>query len=98
MDLKLYIINQYYGISKFIHTSDIFVVIFLGGNYHHVVHVYRPHEAIQWTDGCGRKYKSKGPSLDITCSLDDLCCLVERNNFRSRHGKGPSNGESAVIE
>ena len=47
---------------------------------------------IQWTDGCGAQYKSKGPFVDISCALQDLHCTLERNFFGSRHGKGPSDG------
>jgi hypothetical protein len=78
---------------------------------HHAVHAFMStnHELmkqrnpnivkyIQWSDGCSSQYKSKGPFLDISCSMDDLGCLTERNYFGSRHGKGPSDGESAVIK
>ena len=53
---------------------------------------------VQWTDGCASQYKSKGPFADISCALDDLGCTLERNFFGSRHGKGPSDGESAVVK
>ena len=53
---------------------------------------------IQWTDGCCSQYKSKGPFSDISCALGDFNCTLERHFFGSRHGKGPSDGESAVIK
>ena len=53
---------------------------------------------IQWSDGCASQYKSKGPFIDISCSVDDYGIPIERNFFGSRHGKGPSDGESAVIK
>lgn len=53
---------------------------------------------IQWTDGCAAQYKSKGPFADIACALEDYGCTFERNYFGSRHGKGPSDGESAVVK
>ena len=53
---------------------------------------------VQWTDGCAAQYKSKGPFADIACSLVDFNATLERNYFGSRHGKGPSDGESAVVK
>ncbi|XP_070203171.1 uncharacterized protein [Littorina saxatilis] len=53
---------------------------------------------VQWTDGCGSQYKSKGPFADISHALDDHGSTFERNFFGSRHGKGPSDGESAVVK
>ena len=53
---------------------------------------------IQWTDGCSAQYKSKGPFSDISCALTDFACTLEQNFFGSRHGKGPSDGESAVVK
>lgn len=53
---------------------------------------------VQWTDGCASQYKSKGPFADVSCAMDDFGCTFERNFFGSRHGKGPSDGESAVIK
>lgn len=52
----------------------------------------------QWTDGCSAQYKSKGPFADIACALTDYDATLERNFFGSRHGKGPSDGESAVVK
>ncbi|XP_041371083.1 uncharacterized protein LOC121384664 [Gigantopelta aegis] len=54
--------------------------------------------SIEWTDGCSLQYKSKGPFCDISNALTDLGCTLERNFFGSRHGKGPSDGESAVVK
>ena len=53
---------------------------------------------VQWTDGCGSQYKSKGPFADISCAIEDFGATMERNFFGSRHGKGPSDGESAVVK
>jgi len=53
---------------------------------------------VQWTDDCAAQYKSKGPFSDISCSLIDFGATLERNFFGSRHGKGPSDGESAVVK
>ena len=53
---------------------------------------------IQFTDGCASQYKSKFSFLDISYSVLDFNCVTQRNFFGSRHGKGPSDGESAVIK
>ena len=60
--------------------------------------VLQVDHVIQWTDGCPSQYKSKGPFSDISCALSDFGCTFERNYFGSRHGKGPSDGESAVVK
>ncbi|XP_041377609.1 uncharacterized protein LOC121389984 [Gigantopelta aegis] len=53
---------------------------------------------VQWTDGCGSQYKSRGPFSDISRAVVDLDATLERHFFGSRHGKGPSDGESAVVK
>lgn len=53
---------------------------------------------VQFTDGCASQYKSRGPFADIACGLDDHQVTLERHFFGSRHGKGPSDGESAVVK
>ena len=53
---------------------------------------------VQSTDGCASQFKSRGPFADISCALQDFGCTMERNFFGSRHGKGPSDGESAVVK
>lgn len=58
----------------------------------------RVENIVQWTDGCASQYKSKGPFADISCALEDFGCTFEGNFFGSRHGKGPSDGESAVVK
>lgn len=60
-----------------------------------------PHgiqQQIQFTDGCGAQYKSKGPFADLSFAKHDLGFLIERHYFGSRHGKGPSDGVSGVIK
>ena len=52
----------------------------------------------QWTDGCSAQYKSRGPFADIACSMEDMDATLERNFYGSRHGKGASDGESAVVK
>ena len=53
---------------------------------------------IQWTDSCSSQCKSKGPFADISRALQDYGCTFERNFFGSHHGKGPADGESAVVK
>ena len=54
---------------------------------------------IQWSDGCASQYKSKGPFADLAASSIDFPGVeLQRNYFGSRHGKGPSDGESAVVK
>ena len=53
---------------------------------------------LQWTDGCAAQYKSKGPFADIANAMNDHHTTIQRSFFGSRHGKGPSDGESAVVK
>lgn len=51
----------------------------------------------EWSDGCMAQYKSKGPF----CLLQNRASAglkVDRHFFGSRHGKNPSDGESAIIK
>ena len=53
---------------------------------------------VQWSDGCGSQYKSKGPFADVAASELDFGLQFHRSYFGSRHGKGPCDGEAAVIK
>ena len=53
---------------------------------------------LRYSDGCAAQYKSKGPLADISYSSSDYGFPMIHNFFGSRHGKGPSDGESAVIK
>ena len=53
---------------------------------------------VQWSDGCTSQYKSRGPFADIAASQHDMGVPVGRNYFGSRHGKGPCDGEAAVVK
>ncbi|KAK3771431.1 hypothetical protein RRG08_011366 [Elysia crispata] len=53
---------------------------------------------IEFTNSCAAQYKSKVPFMDIQTSADTLGVAIERNFFGSRHGKNPSDGESAVVK
>ncbi|KAJ8042545.1 hypothetical protein HOLleu_13627 [Holothuria leucospilota] len=59
---------------------------------HHAVHEF------QFSDGCGTQYKSKGPISDISYALADFGLSYHHNYSGTRHGKGASDGESAVIK
>lgn len=52
---------------------------------------------IFWSDGCAAQYKSAKPFYNIAKNLFQHRA-VEWNFFGSRHGKGPSDGESAVVK
>ena len=52
----------------------------------------------QFTDGCSAQYKSRKPFLGIQQSVENIGMPIERNFFGSRHGKNPSDGESAVVK
>ena len=53
---------------------------------------------LQFTDGCSAQYKSKAPFRDIQLSEQIIGVPIERAYFGSRHGKNPSDGESAVVK
>ena len=54
---------------------------------------------ICFSDGAGCQYKSRGPFLDISYGkLDFNLSAFQHEYFGSRHGKGPSDGESGVIK
>ncbi|KAJ8043838.1 hypothetical protein HOLleu_11113 [Holothuria leucospilota] len=52
----------------------------------------------KFSDGCGQRYKSRGPLSDISYALSNFEYPIVHNNFGSRHGKGASDGESAIIK
>lgn len=55
-------------------------------------HIYR------YSDGCAQQYKSKGPFSDVSYGSTDFGVLIHHNFSGSRHGKGASDGESAVVK
>lgn len=54
-------------------------------------------ELIIWSDGCSCQYKSRVPVYNIAQSFD-TSMNIRWNFFGSRHGKGESDGESAVVK
>ena len=57
-----------------------------------------PSQIVQWSDGCAVQYKSKGPFVDIAASHLDHGITIQRSYFGARHGKGPYDGEAAVVK
>ena len=55
-------------------------------------------KSLRFSDGCAAQYKSRGPIADIAHSHQDNGFQTQHNYFGSRHGKGPSDGESAVVK
>ncbi|XP_072030072.1 uncharacterized protein [Amphiura filiformis] len=55
-------------------------------------------DVVRFSDGCGAQYKSKGPFYDLSCAQENYNTNVRHEFFGSRHGKGPSDGESAVVK
>ena len=88
-------------------------VVFLSDDLthdHHAVHTFSSKainivketqpitKIIRFSDGCSTQYKSKGPFVDISHSVVDSGIPMQHDYFGSRHGKGPSDGESAVVK
>lgn len=55
-------------------------------------------QIIRFSDGAACQYKSKGPFLDVAMSKALFGIPITYHFFGSRHGKGPSDGESAVVK
>ncbi|KAJ8043336.1 hypothetical protein HOLleu_10380 [Holothuria leucospilota] len=55
-------------------------------------------KVVLFTDGCSSQYKSKGTFADISYAMEDHGVPIQHEYFGSRHGKGPSDGESAVLK
>ncbi|XP_022107160.1 uncharacterized protein LOC110988175 [Acanthaster planci] len=53
---------------------------------------------VRFSDGCASQYKSRGPIADIAKSQENYQFPLSHNYFGSRHGKGPADGEAAVIK
>ncbi|XP_071481427.1 uncharacterized protein [Diadema antillarum] len=53
---------------------------------------------IRFTDQCAAQYKSRGPFKDIALAQQHYQVPVEHHYFGARHGKGPSDGETAVVK
>ncbi|KAJ8046204.1 hypothetical protein HOLleu_04813 [Holothuria leucospilota] len=52
----------------------------------------------RFSDGCASQYKSNGPISDISYAKEDYGFTIIHNYSGSRHGKGASDGESAVVK
>jgi hypothetical protein len=75
------------AVKKFIEV----LVSHVSTHYPHISHL------ILWSDGAGSQYKSKVPLYNITQSFNSSL-KITWNFFGSRHGKGESDGESAVVK
>lgn len=53
---------------------------------------------VRFSDGCASQYKSFGPMADVAFSGEDYNFPTCHNFYGSRHGKGASDGESAVVK
>lgn len=58
----------------------------------------RFNELVHLSNGCSSQYKSKGPLADIAHSSEDYDFKISHHYYGSRHGKGASDGESAVVK
>lgn len=61
------------------------------------VHMSAMHPVIIRSDGCGARYKSRVPMQNI-CQSFGFTQSVTSNYLGSCHGKGESDGESAVVK
>ena len=52
----------------------------------------------RYSDGCACQYKSKGPFSDVSYSTEDFAFKIQHHFYGTRHGKGASDGEGAVIK
>ncbi|XP_072025409.1 uncharacterized protein [Amphiura filiformis] len=98
--------------SHIVQEAMVFISEDLGHDFHAVHHFEEvavkhlkesrglPLEHIvEYTDGCGCQYKSRGPFGDISYATEDYGVDdFERLYFGSRHGKGPSDGVSGVVK
>ncbi len=53
---------------------------------------------ISFSDQYAAQYKRRGPFLDIANAEEEYGLYVQHHYFGSRHGKGPSDGETAVVK
>ncbi|XP_033638655.1 uncharacterized protein LOC117299279 [Asterias rubens] len=55
-------------------------------------------KVVRFSDGCQNQYKSRNPFMDFSFGSSDYDVEFQHKFFGSRHGKGPSDGESGVIK
>ena len=51
-----------------------------------------------FTDGCAAQYKSRHCFGDLSCSLADFDCLIQRNFFETSHAKGQQDAAGSHIK
>ncbi len=52
----------------------------------------------RYSDGCACQYKSKGPFSDVSYATEDFSFKIQHHFYGTRHGKGASDGDGAVIK
>ena len=79
---------------------------------HHLVHAFQKavschlkktrhlkiNKMYRFSDGSSSQYKSRGPFSDISYAYEDYKYPILHNYFGTRHGKGASDGEGAVVK
>ncbi|KAJ8043475.1 hypothetical protein HOLleu_10573 [Holothuria leucospilota] len=53
---------------------------------------------VRFSDGCACQYKSRGPLAEIAMPKKDYGFTTCHNYYGTRHGKGPSDCEAAVVK
>ncbi len=72
---------------------------FMSGSISHLKgRIPNLNTVIRFSDQCAAQYKSRGPFLDISNAEEEYGLYVQHHYFGSRHGKGPSDGETAVVK
>lgn len=71
-----------------------------GVTNHHLLETRELHLAkiYRFSDDCGSRYRSKGPISDISYALSNFGVTYHHNYSGTRHGKGASDGENAVLK
>ena len=64
---------------------------------HMAIHYPDVTNLLVWSDGCGVQYKSRMPLYNLAKNFGTNL-QITWNYFGSRHGKGESDGESAVVK
>ncbi|KAK6178397.1 hypothetical protein SNE40_013192 [Patella caerulea] len=59
---------------------------------------FTPLYHVGWSDGCSAQYKSREPFLDVSFNEHDFSSTYEHCFYGSRHAKGPSDAEGAVVK
>ena len=77
----------------FVHHTQGLILTYLRNEVK--VKVDKVHE---FTDGCAGQYKSKHTFGDLSCSLSDFGCQVDRHFFETSHAKGEQDAAGANVK